>query len=213
MRPSYSEFGEDLLIKNLFGLLGISRINYLDLGAFHPEKNSVTKIFYDDGSCGINVDVSLEAINHLKKARPSDININVGIGTVEGSARYYFYGEESPYNTFCRQDVIVNQDKRPRVKRSREVPVMTLEKLLASVCGGIWPYFLNCDLGGSDFEIMQNAPFSGADINSPWVICVAVNDSQKDALRLLMEKKQFFLYARMGQNSIYVKNSFRELVY
>jgi hypothetical protein len=72
---SYAQHGDDFQILNLFNLLGIDRPTYIDLGAHHPETISNTKLLYDRGSRGINV----EANPNLFKAFESQ---RLGDGTV-----------------------------------------------------------------------------------------------------------------------------------
>jgi hypothetical protein len=36
-RTSYSQCGEDLIVKHVLGVLGISKVSYLDIGAHHPQ--------------------------------------------------------------------------------------------------------------------------------------------------------------------------------
>src|SRR5690606_9910227 len=61
---TYSQHGEDLLILNLFDQLQIKNPSYLDLGAHHPTDISNTKLLYDRGSRGVNI----EANRHLIEA-------------------------------------------------------------------------------------------------------------------------------------------------
>lgn len=46
---TYSQFGEDLVVANIFALLGVKRPTYLDVGANHPLKGSNTALLYARG--------------------------------------------------------------------------------------------------------------------------------------------------------------------
>ena len=51
---SYSQSGEDLIVKHIFENLGVKKPSYLDIGAYHPFHLNNTVIFYLSGSHGIN---------------------------------------------------------------------------------------------------------------------------------------------------------------
>lgn len=55
-KPSFSQCGEDLILRHLFDQLGIARPTYLDVGAHHPQMLSNTALFSATGSTGINVE-------------------------------------------------------------------------------------------------------------------------------------------------------------
>ena len=53
---SYSQCGEDLILKQLFTALGIGKVNYLDIGAHHPTCLNNTYLFYGYGGHGVCVE-------------------------------------------------------------------------------------------------------------------------------------------------------------
>jgi hypothetical protein len=59
---------------------------YVDVGANHPEIDSVTKVIYDMGWRGINIEVIPEFAQRISDARPRDITKNVGVGGKAGKA-------------------------------------------------------------------------------------------------------------------------------
>jgi len=63
---------------------------YIDIGAFHPDKISNTKKFYERGWKGINIEPSQGGYKLFKERRPQDINLNIAIG--EGKIDYEEYG-------------------------------------------------------------------------------------------------------------------------
>ena len=71
-KKSYSQFGEDLILKEIFGnFIG----KYVDIGCFHPIKYSNTTLLHKDGWTGINIDLNKKSIDLFKACRPSDTNI------------------------------------------------------------------------------------------------------------------------------------------
>src|SRR5215470_302661 len=53
---TYSQFGEDLIISDLFNKLSIDRVSYLDIGANNPSFVSNTYLFYERGFRGVLVE-------------------------------------------------------------------------------------------------------------------------------------------------------------
>src|SRR4051812_32202488 len=73
---SYAQNFEDVLLRRVFA----DREDgfYVDIGAFDPVIGSVTKIFYDRGWSGINIEPG-SAFERLKSERARDINLNIAI--------------------------------------------------------------------------------------------------------------------------------------
>ena len=63
---------------------------YLDIGCYHPIKDSNTALLYNNGWKGINIDISKESIEMFKIFRPNDLNLNFGISTKNGYEKAYF---------------------------------------------------------------------------------------------------------------------------
>src|SRR5688572_17355247 len=82
---SYSQSGEDLIIKYIFDNLGISQPSYFDIGAHHPFFLSNTALFYSLGCRGINVEPDPSLFTPFKDKRKEDINLNIGISSSEGT--------------------------------------------------------------------------------------------------------------------------------
>lgn len=84
-KKSYSFLHEDNVIDWLTGYKdnGI----YIDIGAFHPTNLSNTKLFYDRGWHGINIEPNIEGYEFFLKERPRDVNLNRAVGV--GEANYW----------------------------------------------------------------------------------------------------------------------------
>ena len=83
---TYAQLHEDTRLWNALGT-GSSRV-YVDIGAGHPDEQNVTKLFYENGWRGINVEPGLN-FEALKAARPLDVNINAAVSKMTGTAAYY----------------------------------------------------------------------------------------------------------------------------
>src|SRR6185312_5012442 len=122
---SYSQNYEDILLSRVFrepeGL-------YIDVGANHPVFHSVTKLFYDRGWRGINIEPSPVVFTHLAAERPRDVNLNVGIASCDGMLTFYqsllFHG----WSTFVGE-LAAHYRNQGLLMEERSIPVTTLAKV------------------------------------------------------------------------------------
>jgi FkbM family methyltransferase len=73
---SYAQNSEDVLLHRVFG--GQETGFYVDVGAYHPVIGSVTKMFYDRGWSGINVEPG-SVFQELAAERPRDVNLQMAV--------------------------------------------------------------------------------------------------------------------------------------
>ena len=76
-KKSYSTGAQDLIINYYFKEKqnGI----YIDVGCFHPFKGNNTKLLYDKGWSGINIDLDFHTIELFEHIRKRDENIHAAI--------------------------------------------------------------------------------------------------------------------------------------
>ena len=83
----YGEFAEDIFINRVFKNLKSGF--YIDIGAYHPFKGSLTFLLFQKGWRGLNIDLSEDSIELFKIARPNDLNVNCAITNFSGETLYY----------------------------------------------------------------------------------------------------------------------------
>ena len=88
LKPSYSQFGEDILIEAIFH--GKSKGYYVDVGCNHPTSYSNTWKLYLTGWSGIAIDPNPRLIEQYKKARPRDIVIQKAVSSRKEIVDFYF---------------------------------------------------------------------------------------------------------------------------
>lgn len=78
---SYAQNFEDVILHRVFA----NRKDgfYIDVGAMDPIEDSVTKVFYDEGWSGINIEPNQWFYGKLMEQRPRDINLNLALGERE----------------------------------------------------------------------------------------------------------------------------------
>lgn len=81
---SYAQHGEDVVLWRALGARGPGF--YVDVGAFHPSYDSVTRALYERGWRGINIEPQPDRIAAFTADRPDDRNLNLAIGDRDGTA-------------------------------------------------------------------------------------------------------------------------------
>ena len=215
-RKSWSQCGEDLILRYLFDLLRIARPSYIDIGAHHPWYYNNTYLFYRQGARGVNVepDPSLHAV--IARARRRDINLNIGIGPSEGELDFYVMSQRT-LNTFSAAEARKYVDQHGmRIVDTRRIKVRTFAQTVDRYLGRA-PDLVSLDVEGLDLDILRSIDFARY---RPAVFCVetlsyAEGDGsgvRSPEIQTLMLQHDYRLYADTYINSIYVaQDSWRAL--
>jgi len=126
---TYAQNREDLIIQAFF--VEKQKGFYIDIGANHPKEHSVTKLFYDMGWRGINIEPEPKMFKLLEQNRHGDINLKIGLSDKPGklSMRQYL-GKRSGLSTFSEKMMQENSEIGEFVDVRTEVT--TLDLLLSS---------------------------------------------------------------------------------
>lgn len=208
----YSYWGqhcEDLLLASLFAMIGIEKTTYMDLGANHPVLISNTHFLYKQGCRGINIDANPDMKSVFDKARPEDININVGVSVKEGTIPFYVFGEQCSLNTFSKSEAEKLQSLNCTIQKVIELPVVKLESIVSKYCPNGFPDFLDCDIEGLDYEVLKDYDLTS---NGPKVICVEVRSEDIGKFDEMLKNKGYFRFCRLSGNNIYVQNKYSEIL-
>ncbi|MCA3338086.1 MAG: FkbM family methyltransferase [Roseomonas sp.] len=206
---TYAQFGEDLLVMNLFSVLGINRPSYLDVGAHHPVNCSNTALLYSRGSRGVCIEANPNLVPAFAEMRPADLTLNIGCSAQAGTLDFYMIDHASGRNTFDRgtAEAFVAAHRQFSIREVRQIPVLPLDEIVARHCGGRWPDFLSLDVEGLDFVVLEASRLTSAE--GPKVICVkavAGNDTDStSAIQRLLAARGFVLAARTIGNVIFAR--------
>lgn len=168
---SYAQSFEDLVLAGI--LKGVNRGFYVDVGANHPENDSVTKIFYDKGWSGLNIEPNPALHALLLARRPRDINLAVGLSSQAGRLSFRNYEQVDGHSTFARdtKDKLQTQPSGAHYADS-EVRVTSLSAVLQGhrPTGDI--HFLKIDVEGLELEVLLGNDWKRF---RPWVLCIERN--------------------------------------
>lgn len=215
-RKSWSQCGEDLILRYLFDLLHIPRPSYIDIGAHHPWYFNNTYLFYRQGARGINVEPDPSLYAGLRKERRHDINLNAGIGPREAEMDFYVMSSRT-LSTFSAAEARKHVERHGlRIVDTRRIHVQTFAQAVDTHMGRT-PDLVSLDVEGLDLDILRSIDFSR---HRPHAFCVetlsyAAGDGSgiKSAeIHALMLANEYRLYADTYINSIYVaERSWRTL--
>jgi FkbM family methyltransferase len=84
---SYAQHGEDIVLWR--ALRTTAGGTYVDVGAYHPTDDSVTRLFYERGWRGLNIDPTRASIELFDELRPDDTNLCLAAGDVDGEIDFF----------------------------------------------------------------------------------------------------------------------------
>jgi len=197
---TYAQHGDDIVIRVLFNSLGINTPSYLDVGAHHPETISNTKLFYDTGSRGINVEANPELHKLFVEQRPGDVNLNVGVGTKSGFQDFYMIDSHSGRNTFVKKvaEEFVRDYPEFSITEVKQIPVFTVEQVLQHHA---LPDFLSIDIEGLDYDVLTSIDYRRYPFK---VICVEIQPHSEEGIRSLLFNSGYATVIRCGSNLIFI---------
>lgn len=183
----YSQNMEDLIISSF--LPNKQDGFYIDIGAHDPDHFSVTKLFYQAGWKGINVEPQPDLYKKLARERPRDINLNLAISNKSGLLKLRQYPDGSGLSTLSeamKKSYLTDGKLKAVTKKYKDiaVKVITLKDLYKEYVKEVEVDFLKVDVEGHEMQVLQ-----GNDWNKyrPKIICIESNHIKEDWPKLLKE--------------------------
>lgn len=164
---SYAQNFEDVTLWR--ALRDVTNGRYVDVGALHPEIDSVTKWFYDQGWSGINMEPVPEMFAVIEAARPRDINIQAAAGAAAGIAEMAVVPESMGLSSLDISAVSTNVSFSHTLV---EVEVRPLRDVLEPFAGQDI-HFLKIDAEGTEHDVLLGMDFSRF---RPWVVVVEATE-------------------------------------
>ena len=147
---SYAQNAEDIV---LLRALGHPKSGfYVDVGAGHPVNESVTKVFYDRGWRGVNIDPCHSTFSELQRKRPRDVNLNVGLGSEHGEMVFYEAVDQPGSSTFAPELAAMLRDEGVEIAE-RRVEIRTLSAIYEEFVQSRID-FLKIDVEGFEAEVI-----------------------------------------------------------
>ena len=190
------EFGEDVFVRRFFKKY--EKGTYVDVGAYHPIKGSLTFDLYKKNWSGINIDLSKISIDLFKISRPRDINLRAAITNYDGKTFYY---ENSPIN---QQNSMIENAQAKKI----EIDCFKLNSILDENKIKKIDY-LNIDAEGNDYKVISTFDFKRF---KPQLISIEFNNYDIDKLlesdiHIFMRDNDYKLISKFGVTCFYVENN------
>lgn len=149
---SFSQNGEDILIDRVFRKkTGF----FIDIGAFHPLGDSVTKYFSLEGWRGINIEPDSAIFAELQRDRPNEINLCCAIGRTRGTVTFHQLANRGMSTISPEQLAGLSASERAGA-RSFTVEMRTLADVCAEFVTGEID-FLKIDVEGAEGDVLHGA--------------------------------------------------------
>ena len=207
-KDSFSQCGEDLIVKFIFYVLGIKTPAYLDVGAYHPRHFSNTFLFYREGASGVCIEPDPELCHYFQKKRPRDKCLNVGVGIDNQVEANFYLMTPRTLNTFSQEEAEKAAAMGRAISKVVKVPLKGINDLIAENFSGKCPNFVSLDIEGLDYEVLKTFDFVK---HRPEVFCIeTLTYSETRAGEKLtniieyMKSKNYFVYADTYINTIFV---------
>lgn len=153
-RISWSQSGEDLAIENILNSAESSKF-YLDVGAHHPSRFSVTRLLYQSGWRGINIDANSDLEKDFKLNRPRDIFLNFAVGNLE--AYHLYIGDELAVSTTNLDWKSKFESQGMAYHKVLDVKGITLRKVIEMDLCPDRIALVNIDIEGADYQALVSA--------------------------------------------------------
>lgn len=205
-RLSWSQEAEDLVLDKYFRRRASGF--YVDVGAHHPVRFSNTRLFYLRGWRGINIDAMPGSMTAFERARPRDINLNIGIAAEAGTLTYYRY-DDPALNGFVRGSDTIESTRAQRAYRllgAEDVKVAPLVSVLERhLPPGQAIDFLSVDVEGLDLTVLRSNDW--ARFRPECVVVeldgLRLDEALEDECCVFLQGLDYRLYARTGKSAIF----------
>ena len=153
---SFAQNGEDAVLLRVFR--DQPEGFWIDIGANHPVRDSVTKNFSTLGWSGINVEPVASLHEELVRDRPTDINILAGVSDHSGSMVFHRNDSNLDLSTF-RDELADHYRGLGHDIVDIDVPVLTLREICDEHAAGRTIDFLKIDAEGHELAVLEGHDF------------------------------------------------------
>lgn len=202
---SFSQYGEDLVIKNFFDTQGISEGYYIDIGCYHPKGISNTHFLHQKGWEGLVIDIDDYKLELFKKRRGSQVTTlkaAISSESLESPVQVYKFNQPfSPYDTLS-EEVAKN--------RSRKIGIPFTTDLVNQIDINLILKERHCDLLNIDVEGLDELIVSSVNFKKyqpTLIIYESWSPLEPSNTKNILEKNGYSLLFISGGSIGYYKKS------
>lgn len=162
---TFAQFHEDTILDRLVG--HVENGFYVDVGAMDPHLESVTKLFYQRGWQGINIEPRPNGFLRFVADRGRDINLNVAISTDPSDITIFEVAEQPGLSTSDRR-LAASYAERGLHSQPIRVPTRRLSDVFEKHAPDE-VHFLKIDVEGLESDVLQSMDFKRY---RPWILAI-----------------------------------------
>ena len=204
----YSQFGEDVVLANIFGAKEGGF--YVDVGCFHPKQWSNTFLLHKKHWKGINIDMDEFKVQMFNIARKDSTNICTAVSDEEKDINFYCSRDYSPVNTLNKEFAEAMAEEKPRRNyvlkpiRSRMLDKILTETQYAEMEIDL----LSIDVEGHELPVLKSLNF---EVYKPKVLVVElhaekIEEIQASELYEFIQSKKYTLFSWVKPSLIFTRD-------
>lgn len=162
---SYSSYGEDSILNGIIKRLSwimqenlFDQNTYIDIGSFHPVKESNTYFLYKMGWAGTLVDPNSYFNVLIHELRPYDIIHNCAVDVTSGLKDFYMFGNTDSSNTLSKPFADrKTESQHTEIGWTAQVQSKTIDEIVQTHIDYFnkTPFLLNIDIEGLDLDVVK----------------------------------------------------------
>jgi FkbM family methyltransferase len=165
MFVSYAQNFEDVILWRALGHLPHGC--YVDVGAWHPRLDSVSRAFYERGWRGVHVEPVPQYAALLRADRPDEIVVEAAVAELAGTRTLQVL-PDTGLSTFDTALAARHQQELGFASHEVTVPTLTLDQVF-DAAGHAQTHWLKIDVEGAEGAVLQGWDKSRF---RPWVVVV-----------------------------------------
>lgn len=207
---SYSQSGEDTILRLLFSSFGKDQLSYLDIGTNHPIAYNNTYLFYRNGARGVCVEANPELCRAIENARPGDTCLRVGIGVKDGLVGDFYSMSDHTLSTFSKAEAErLHAEGTYKIREVLQIPLFSINTIIENNFDRT-PDLVSIDAEGWDEQIVRSFDFSRC---RPFCFCVetitfseSFDGEKVTGIIDFFESNNYRVYADTRINTIFLDN-------
>lgn len=207
---SYSQAGEDKILRLMFQSFEKRNITYLDIGTNDPVSINNTYLFYLNGGGGVCVEPNPELCRRIEQKRPRDKCLNVGVGVEDGVVADFYEMSSHTLSTFSKVEAEeLDAAGMYTIEKVSKVPLRTINGIIADNFQTP-PDLVSIDVEGWNEEIVRSFDFTQC---RPFSFCVetitfseSFDGKKLTGINEYFEAHNYSVYADTHINTIFINN-------
>jgi FkbM family methyltransferase len=200
-RQSFSQYGEDLFLRDYFGE---RRGLYIEVGGNHPFSLSNTYLLYRQGWNGLVVEPIQRLCAKHKRFRPRDIQVNAAASDEAGDLTLFEMIPSVLSTCDPNEAKAMLSSGSARMFKEYSVPVMTVAELYRTYLAPHPISVLSIDTEGHDLAVLRGVGLEA--VRPEIIVCEAANASKGFEISQFLGGHRYRLLKALGCNLIFSAN-------